>query len=193
MTAPDRVAGLVLAAGAGRRFGGPKALAVLDGVRLVDRAAHLLRQAGLDPVVVVSGAAELIVPEATVVPNPLWPSGIGSSLRAGLSHLFDSAAAAVVVVLVDTPWLEPAAVRRLVEQSDGAPAAIATYDGRRGHPVLLSAPVWSQVADLAVGEVAAKAWLQAHPDQVREVDCTGLGSPRDVDRPEDLVAGPEPV
>ena len=190
MTAPDQVAGLVLAAGAGRRFGGAKALAVLDGERLVDRAAGLLARAGLTPIVVVSGAAELTVPGATVVPNPLWPSGMGSSLRAGLRELSGSGAAAAVVVLVDTPWLVPAAVRRLVDQGQGAAAAVATYDGRRGHPVLLSARVWPEVAGLAVGDVGAKAWLQAHPDQVREVDCTGLGSPRDVDRPEDLRTRP---
>jgi nicotine blue oxidoreductase len=189
MTAPDQVAGLVLAAGAGRRFGGPKALAVLDGERLVDRAVGLLTGVGLEPVVVVSGAAELTVSGAVVVPNPLWPSGMGSSLRAGLTQLAGSGAAAVVVVLVDTPWLAPAALRRLVDQGNGSPAAIATYAGRRGHPVLLSAQVWTEVAGLAVGDVGAKAWLQAHPDQVREVDCTGLGSPRDVDRPEDLTRG----
>ena len=77
MTPSGPVAGLVLAAGEGRRFGGPKALAVLDGERLVDRAVTLLARAGLTPVVVVSGAIELTVPGATVVPNPLWPSGMG--------------------------------------------------------------------------------------------------------------------
>ena len=157
------VAGLVLAAGQGRRFGGPKALARLDGERLVDRAVRTLTDAGCTPVVVVSGAAELAVVGAQVVPNPLWPSGMGSSLRAGLAALAETDVLAAVVVLVDTPWLAPDAVRRVVEQGDGAAAAIATYGGRRGHPVLLSAAVWPDVAELATGDVAAKAWLQAHP------------------------------
>jgi CTP:molybdopterin cytidylyltransferase MocA len=182
------VAGLVLAAGAGRRFGGPKAVAVLGGDRLVDRAVRLLTQVGCAPVVVVSGAVELTVGGADVVPNPLWDSGMGSSLRTGLTALTGRAVGATVVLLVDTPWVSADAVRRVVEQGSGSPAAIATYGGRRGHPVLLSAAVWDQVAELAEDDVGAKAWLRAHPDQVLEVDCTGLGDPRDVDRPEDLVS-----
>jgi CTP:molybdopterin cytidylyltransferase MocA len=181
------VAGLVLAGGAGRRFGGPKALARLDGVRLVDIAVRTLRDGGCSPVVVVSGAADLDVESATVVPNPLWDKGIGSSLHAGLGALADLGSAAAIVLLVDTPWVSPAAVSRLAAGAASSPAAIATYDGRRGHPVFLSAAIWAQVAELANGDVGAKAWLQAHPEQVLEVDCTGLGDPRDVDRPEDMV------
>jgi CTP:molybdopterin cytidylyltransferase MocA len=93
---------------------------------------------------------------------------------------------AAIVMLVDTPWLSPEAVRRLAASAGASPAAIATYGGRRGHPVLLATEIWSEVAELAQGDVAAKAWLRSHPEQVLEVDCTGLGDPRDVDRPEDL-------
>ena len=188
------IAGLVLAGGAGRRFGGPKALARLDGVRLVDIAVGTLRAGGCSPVVVVSGAAALDVASATVVPNPLWDNGISSSLQAGLAALAGLDVTAAIVLLVDTPWVAPAAVARLAEAAQPAAAgaragaqpaaAIATYDG---HPVLLSAGIWPEVAALAGGDVGAKAWLQAHPDRVLEVDCTGLGDPRDVDRPEDLV------
>ncbi len=88
---------------------------------------------------------------------------------------------------MDTPWITPTAVRRLVEAGQGSPAAIATYDGRRGHPVVLGRSVWSEVAALAEGDVAAKAWLRAHPESVLEVDCTGLGDPRDVDTPDQLT------
>jgi CTP:molybdopterin cytidylyltransferase MocA len=182
------VAGLVLAAGAGRRFGGPKAVALLDGERLVDRATRSLTEAGCSPVVVVSGAVDLTVAGAEVVPNPLWDTGMGSSLRAGLAALTERGATSTVVLLVDTPWVSPSAIARLVEVGGGSPAAIATYGGRRGHPVLLSAAVWAEVADLASGDAAAKVWLRAHPGQVLEVDCTGLGHPGDVDHPEDLAA-----
>jgi nicotine blue oxidoreductase len=181
------VAGLVLAGGAGRRFGGPKALARLDGVRLVDIAVRTLRDGGCAPILVVSGAVALAVDSATVVPNPLWDNGISSSLQAGLAALSGSDATAVIVLLVDTPWVSPDAVRRLAEGDDASAAAIAMYDGRRGHPVRLGADVWAEVAELASGDVGAKAWLRAHPDQVVEIDCTGLGDPRDVDRPEDLL------
>ncbi len=182
------VAGIVLAAGAGRRFGGPKALALLDGERLVDRAVATLAAAGCAPVVVVSGATPLVVPGAVIAHNPVWETGMGSSLRAALRHLADSPASAAVVLLVDTPWVEAAAVARLLHaHTAGAVAAQAVYDGTPGHPVLLDRSVWDDVAGLAVGEQGARAWLRAHADLVRAVGCDGLGSPRDVDRPADLT------
>jgi CTP:molybdopterin cytidylyltransferase MocA len=183
-------AGLVLAAGEGRRFGGPKAVATLAGERLVDRAVRVLREGGCSPIMVVSGAIDLVVPGAVVVPNPLWPSGMGSSLRTGLRAAEGTDASAVVALLVDTPWISPLAVQRLVEAVADAPAAIATYGGRRGHPVRLSRSIWAEVGELADGDVAAKAWLGAHPQQVLEVDCSGLGDSRDVDTPEQLSQDP---
>ena len=88
------VAGLVLAAGAGRRFGGPKALVELDGERLVDRMVRVLRAGGCQPLVVVAGAVPLAVSGATVVDNPDWRTGMGSSLRSGLAALPDQASRA---------------------------------------------------------------------------------------------------
>lgn len=184
------VAGLLLAAGEGRRFGGPKAEVELAGERLVDIGVRILTEGGCEAVVVVSGATELVVPGAEVVANPDWASGMGSSLRTGLAALAAVRADAVVVMLVDTPWVSAAAVRRLVASAGGASAAIATYDGRRGHPVLLDTAVWPEVSDLAVGDVGAKAWMNAYPDRVLEIDCTGLGDSRDVDHPEDLQVRP---
>ncbi|MBB5790998.1 nucleotidyltransferase family protein [Jiangella mangrovi] len=186
---PSDVAGLVLAAGSGSRYGGPKALVEYEGSRLVDRAARLLSSGGCDPVVVVSGAVSLTVPGAIVVHNPDWASGMGSSLRAGLRALTASAAGAVVVALVDQPWVGVEAVRRLAAAwSSGTQVAVATYDGRRGNPVLLSRAVWSEVADLAVGDVGARPFMQANPSLVTPVDCTGTGLPADVDTPSDLPA-----
>lgn len=187
---PSEVAGLVLAAGSGSRYGSPKALVEYEGSRLVDRAGRLLSSGGCDPVVVVSGAVSLTVPGAIVVHNPAWESGMGSSLRAGLRALTASAAGAVVVALVDQPWVGVDAVRRLAtawsSSGGGVSVAVATYDGKRGNPVLLSRAVWPEVAELAVGDVGARPFLQAHPDLVTPVDCTGTGDPADVDTPADL-------
>ena len=130
----SRVAGLVLAAGAGRRLGRPKALLEIGGERLVDRAVRILRQGGVETVVVVSGAAPLDGVDATVVNNPQWDSGMGSSLRVGLGAL-PTEVDAVVVALVDTPRIGPEAVHRVIGSGHGRAAlAVATYDGRRGHP-----------------------------------------------------------
>lgn len=177
------VAALVLAAGAGRRFGGPKALARIDGVRLVDRMVAIARDGGCDPVVVVEGAASLEPVEgARVVRADGWAEGMGASLRTGLAALPEDAAACVVL-LVDIPWLTGAAIRHLLDGWPGTGAGMAGYDGRRRHPAVLAREVWPEVAELAVGDEGARAWMRTHPDRVTEVDCTGLADPTDVDVP----------
>jgi CTP:molybdopterin cytidylyltransferase MocA len=190
-----RVAGLVLAAGGGSRYGSPKALVRLRGRLLVERAADLLAAGGCDPVVVVLGAAADQVLAAArlsrtgvrTVVNPDWPTGMGSSLRVGLAAV-PAEAEAVVVTLVDTPGLGPESVRRLVAAGGPDGAAQATYGGRRGHPVLLGRTVITEVAAAATGDRGAGPWLAAHPERVRLVPCDGTGDPRDVDVPDDLAA-----
>lgn len=181
-----QVAGLVLAAGRGRRFGRPKALVEVDGERLVDRAVRVIVEGGCHPSLAVSGAAPLSVLGAAVVHNPHWTGGMASSLRVGLAAMPDDVTAAIVV-LVDTPWLGPEAVIRLIDaHGDGAELAVATYGGARGHPVLLGRAHWQGVVDLARGDVGARAYLARHADQVVSVDCSGTGDPADVDTPDDL-------
>ena len=190
-----RVAGVVLAAGCGSRYGSPKALVRLRGRLLVERAADLLAAGGCDPVVVVLGAAADQVLAAARLPrtgvravvNPDWPTGMGSSLRVGLAAV-PAEAEAVVVTLVDTPGLGPESVRRLVAAGGPDGAAQATYGGRRGHPVLLGRTVITEVAAAATGDRGAGPWLAAHPERVRLVPCDGTGDPRDVDVPDDLAA-----
>lgn len=173
--------GLVLAAGAGRRFGRPKALVEFRGSRLVDRAVALLHAGGCERVVVVSGAVELDVSGVEVVHNPLWHTGMGSSLRAGLTAVGGDD---VVVAPVDMPWLGAESVRRVMAAD--APLAIATYGGVRAHPVLLGASHHAGIAASAVGDAGARHYLREHSRLVVEVPCDDTGSPRDVDRPEDL-------
>ena len=187
-----RVAGLILAAGAGSRLGQPKALLRLGDELLLDRAVRTLEQAGCTPVVVVLGARALDAAAAIdsagveVVTNPDWATGMGSSLRAGLASLPGRADAALVS-LVDQPGVTAATVDRLVAawRADGRPA-VATYGGAPRNPVLLPAATWAQVAASAVGDRGARAWLRAHPDQVSEVACDDVGSADDIDTPADL-------
>ena len=184
------VAGLLLAAGAGRRMGGPKALVELDGEPLVRRGIRLLAQGGCDPVTVVVGAsADRVRPlcdGATVVEAADWATGMAASLRAGLAALD---ADACVVALVDQPLVTAAAVERLrAAHAGGAVAAVATYDGRPRNPVLLDRTTWAGVAEAASGDDGARTWLRAHPDLVTAVDCTDVGAPDDLDTPQDLEA-----
>jgi CTP:molybdopterin cytidylyltransferase MocA len=182
-----RTAGLVLAAGQGRRYGMPKALAERDGRLWVDLALDVLRAGGCAPLAVVIGAAADEVRTAAdldgalVVENPGWAEGIGSSLRAGLAALSGTAATAAVVLLVDTPWITPAAVRRVAAGATDTVLAIATYAGQDGHPVLLGRAHWAGIAALATGETGARAYLRAHPDAVRRIPCDDIATGEDVD------------
>lgn len=184
------VAGLLLAAGAGHRFGRPKALVEFAGEPLVRRAVRLLRRGGCAPVHVVVGAGGDDLPDlpgAVLVRNETWADGLGGSLRRGLASLPDDAAAAVVV-LVDQPLLGPAAVRRVrAAYAAGAPVAVATYAGRPGHPVLLGRPVWPLLDRYATGDRGARDLIRDRPDLVVRVPCDGTGSPRDADTPADLT------
>lgn len=188
------IAGLLLAAGGGSRFGGPKALAVLNGQLLVERGIRLLADGGCDPVHVVLGAAIAQVEAradltgATVVANSAWAEGLSTSLRAGLRSL-PAPVEAVVIALADQPLLNPSAVRRVQRAyQEGASVAMATYGGRPGHPVLLGRTTWEGVAALATGDEGARAYLRANPSLVAYVPCDDLGSPVDVDHPADLAA-----
>jgi CTP:molybdopterin cytidylyltransferase MocA len=181
------VAGLLLAAGEGRRLGRPKAVVELGGRRLVDLGVALLRDGGCAPVVVVLGAAVVDVPGARVVVNDDWRTGMGSSLRHGL-HAMPGDVDAVVVALADQPRIGSEAVRRLVgAHLAGARAAVATYGGEPRNPALLDRSVWAEVTALAEGDTGARAWLRAHPDQVTPVPCDGTGDPVDVDTEADLA------
>ncbi|WP_249714440.1 nucleotidyltransferase family protein [Rhizomonospora bruguierae] len=190
---------MVLAAGGGRRYGQPKALVRHDdGQLLVERAAATLRAGGCAPIVVVLGAeADRVrrrawLVDATPVDNPDWMSGMGSSLRVGLSALAETDADAVAVLLVDTPGIGPGAVRRLAGAVDGRGALItATYGGRRGHPVLLGRDHWAGVAQLATADVGARAYLAMHTAEVRGVPCEDIADDTDLDVPPDRT-GAEP-
>lgn len=187
----SRTAGLLLAAGAGRRFGRPKALVVFDGSTLLERGVRLLCDGGCDPVVVVVGAAAeqvrlLVPPGARTVTADDWAEGMAASLRTGLRALHDTDADAVVVALVDQPCVGVEAVRRLVAAS-GTQAAVATYAGQARNPVRLDRSVWDDVAAGAVGDTGARRWLREHPELVARVPCDDTGSPFDVDTPADLA------
>ena len=158
--------------GRGKPARPPKALVEIAGQSLADRGVALLRAGGAAPVVVVTGAAAAEPPGALIVHNPDWPSGMGSSLAAGLTALPDAAEAAVIA-LADQPLVGPEAVRRLIAAYDqGASVAVAGYDGQPRNPVLIARPHWAEVIAAAVGDsrrarVPALAPGARHPGRMR--------------------------
>ena len=174
-------AGLVLAAGEGRRFGGPKQLALLAGRPLVEYALAAVR--GLDRVVVVLGAraeeiragADLAGAEVVVCAD--WAEGMGASLRYGLGAIGD--ADEVVIVLGDQPFITPAVVDRV--RALPGDAARAVYDGAPGHPVVIRRPALARAGELR-GDSGFRDLLAG----IAEVECADLADPLDIDTQADL-------
>ncbi|WP_370943517.1 NTP transferase domain-containing protein [Amycolatopsis sp. cg5] len=186
--------GLLLAAGAGRRFGGPKALAELDGEPLLLRALRTLTEGGCGPIRVVLGAqaddVRALLPDPSIaVEAEDWSTGMGASLRAGLDAFTETEAASVLVHLVDLPWVGPDIIARVRATAGPEAAARASYDGVPGHPVLLGRRWWPEIADTARGDRGARDWLATRTD-LQLVECADLGVGSDVDRPGDLRSKP---
>jgi len=184
------IAGLVLAAGEGQRFGAPKQLAELDGRPLLEHSLSAMSAAGLDRVVVVLGAwAEEVLAQVDLhgvepVMCERWAEGQSASLAAGLAHLHGQGTEAVVVALGDQPRLSPAAVTRVLDACDGAVAARATYGGEPGHPVVMAASLLPELRNVT-GDAGARALLRRAG--VLEVACDDLGGGADVDTPAQLT------
>jgi nicotine blue oxidoreductase len=171
------VSAVVLAAGEASRFGSPKQLLLLPAV--LDRLSPLLRDGTLTEIVVVEGAHPL-TPEsaagARIVRCEDWMRGPGVSLRCGLEALASDVVAAVVA-LADGPAISPEAVRRVLAAASrsGGDIVAASYDGVRGHPLVLARAAFERVPDEG---------LRALPAEL--VPCDDLGFPGDVDTPSDL-------
>jgi CTP:molybdopterin cytidylyltransferase MocA len=188
------VAGVLLAAGEGSRFGQPKALVELDGQTLAERGVNTLLSGGADPVVVVTGAARVELDGIQTVYNQQWRTGMGSSLRAALRTLPPDVDAAVVA-LADQPLVGAEAVARLIAAYQaGATVAVAAYGGQPRNPVLLAREHWPEVIATATGDQGARAFLRARPDLITLIECGDTGRPDDIDTTADLdrIAGQLP-
>jgi CTP:molybdopterin cytidylyltransferase MocA len=182
-----RVTGIVLAAGAGTRYGGPKALARdASGRSWLQLVCAALAEGGCDEVVVVLGAeaerAAALVPEAVrAVVAADWAEGLSRSVRAGLRAA--EGADAAILTPVDVPGLPAAAVARVRAAAGDRPRRAlvrATYDGAPGHPALVGAEHWPQLAWQLTGDTGAGAYLARHG--ARAVPCGDLWDGLDTDR-----------
>lgn len=177
---------VVLAGGAGRRFGGIKQLAPLGGRPLLEYSLEAAAASPVDRTVVVLGAAagqigrEIDFADAETVLCSGWAEGMAVTLKTGLDALGEVDAA--VILLGDQPLIPAAAVARVLaaRRSDAA-AVRATYAGRPGHPVVIERALLPEVMKLR-GDAGARGLLL---DAVR-VECGDIADPLDVDTPENL-------
>ncbi len=180
------IAGLILAAGSGSRFGEtPKLLAELDGVPLLQHTIRAQRAVpAIERTMVVLGAFadELLAGVdfagcETVICTD-WDEGQAASLRCGVAEL--AGARKVIVTLGDEPLITPQVIARFLDQP---PGTRATYGGRPGHPVVLGPKLMREVAELS-GDEGARGLLRGG----RRIECGHLAVGADVDTPADLEA-----
>jgi CTP:molybdopterin cytidylyltransferase MocA len=190
---PMRTVAIVLAAGEGRRMGGPKALLRIGEETCLARACRLLARPGIASVVAVIGAeADRVRAEAglpagvTAVVNQRWTEGMLTSVWAGLDVAETLGAEAVLLHPVDNPFVQPATIDAvLAALAGGAEIVVPSHAGRRGHPAGFARATVSALR-AAPSDRGARAVLSERPAQVVHVpageDClVDLDSPRDLD------------
>lgn len=186
------IVGVLLAAGAGARFGGAKLLAPLeDGTPVGVRSARILKGAVDRAVAVVRAddaalAALLRAEGLEVLPFDRASEGMGASLAHGVASSPDGDG--WLVALADMPFVKPEtvdAVRRALVA--GAPIAAPSFAGKRGHPVGFQKAFYPELVRLW-GDEGARALLTRNRGQIVLLECDDPGAVRDVDTPEDLGA-----
>lgn len=188
------IAGVVLAAGLSSRAEvAQKLLLPIEGIPMIRRAVAIALEAGLSPVVVVTGhdADEV---EATiaglpveVVRNPAPEKGLAGSLALGVSALPVETAGAAIL-LGDMPWVQPTTVRTLaatLSPSEMKTVVVPRVNGRRGNPLVWGRAHFDELKGLA-GDIGARSILDRHADRTAWVETDDRGVLRDVDRVEDL-------
>lgn len=188
------IVGILLAAGASRRFGADKLNQCLaDGVPVAVQACRNLL-AGSDEVVAVLRpgseilAARLRAEGAEIVICVDADQGMGNSLARGVNAR--PSAAGWLIALADMPWIAPTTIRQIAAAlRSGAVIAAPSWQGQRGHPVGFAGSLQAELANLS-GDAGAKAVVQAHRQRLRLVECNDPGVIRDIDTPADLTAPP---
>jgi molybdenum cofactor cytidylyltransferase len=191
-----RLEAIVLAGGAGVRFGGRKLTAPWRGGRLIDGALAAAFNAPVRSVTVVTGADPDVGPAAEAFATAIGEArrlklvhadehaeGMGATLRAGVASL-PSDADGVFVFLGDMPLIPPEAASRLAEALAGGAKAVAPrFEGRRGHPVLFQSALFPALL-AAIGDEGARSVLQALGGNLAIIDIDEPGVLFDVDRPD---------
>ncbi|RVT74227.1 nucleotidyltransferase family protein [Agrobacterium sp. CNPSo 2736] len=189
---------VLLAAGRSNRMGmigASKLLAEFDGIALVRRSAQVALGSTTDTVVVITGHRRLEIEaalgglEVECVENPLYESGMATSLATGVSHCRAQGADAILVMLADMPGLTSGNLDQLIaafRSTDGDVVVRAMGDGKQGNPVILPKTLFEAVEQLE-GDVGARQVIEASGLPVVYVEI-GQAALLDVDTPEAVRA-----
>jgi molybdenum cofactor cytidylyltransferase len=184
------VDGIVLAAGASTRMGTAKPLLEIEGTTFLERAVHVLREAGCRYVVAVVNDDDWIerladVSGAAVVINDAENSEQVDSLRLGIANLPDGADG-VLVLPVDFPRIAVETVSALINEFERSPAPVLNpaYDGVAGHPVLFARSVLTELMQPELPD-GARTVIEKHQREARVIDVDDAGVVADVDTRDD--------
>lgn len=187
------ISGLVLGAGASRRFGPPKQLLPYRGTTMLGWVVDQTQRAtSLDEVVVVLGRAADEVREQVdfgavrVVENPVFGEGCSSSYSAGIRAI-NPGSSAIMIILGDRPGVTPGIINQLADKwrEHEAPIALCSYQGQKGHPMIFAQSMFPELVDLH-GDKAAWKLVDANEPTVQEVRFD-LPYPDDINTPEDFA------
>jgi molybdenum cofactor cytidylyltransferase len=184
------IAGLILAAGESRRMGRDKALLTYHGRSFLENIIHNLGAAGVEKATVVLGHHAEIIQRAVnlatvkVVVNHDYQRGQTSSLQLGLAAAVADSPEAVVLCLVDHPAISTAVMASLIErfESTRPPVLIPTYEGQRGHPVVISQTLFPELLALPPTD-PANTVIRKYRDATQFVEVADPGILLDVDDP----------
>jgi molybdenum cofactor cytidylyltransferase len=190
------IAAVVLAAGESSRMGRPKALLPIDGVRFIEKIVSSLQSTKVGKILVVLGhnAEEMRQKIADlpvlIVVNNEYKKGQLSSLVAAIRDIQSRQSSAeldgILVHLVDHPYINPILVDVMIDRFHESKKLIVVprYHGRRGHPVLFSRSLFSELLNAALDQ-GAKTVVHAHQKDTLEIDTEDEGVTIDIDTPEE--------
>jgi len=183
---------VVLAAGEGRRMGATKPLLEIDGEPALARVIEAARSAGMKEIIVVLGHAAIEIKKrlnlsgCRTVVNPDYSSGMASSLRVGIDAL-PAGARGFLILHADMPYISPKTIAAVVAAGEaGARIAAPVYRGKRGFPVYIDRACIPGLLTTLNGEVGARDYIAAHPEELLEIPVDDPGAVTDLDSPEDL-------
>ena len=186
------IVAVVLSAGASSRMGRPKALLPVDGVPFIERIVRALERTEVNRTLVVLGHNAEAMREAiaylgvdTVV-NPDYARGQLSSLHTAIRALNGEPVEAILVHLVDHPFIESRLVDRMIERfrAEKKLIVVPRFNGRRGHPVLFSSKLFPEFLAASL-DTGAKPVVRGHPEETLELDTEEAGILVDIDTPEE--------
>ena len=204
MSAPKNpstaAAGVLLAAGASRRMGSPKALLPFGETNILERGVQNLRDAGADPIAVVLGFHEekiravcpgLFRNGVWAVTNPRPERGMLSSVQCGMRAVLEkiesreSKAETVLIALLDQPFVPPGVYMSLTLRTGRKPIAAPQYGERSGHPIAVSISLADEILALDPERQTLRGLLRADPRRVERVPVNTGAVLRDMDAPSD--------